>query len=138
MCRNGFNITFIIIFLIFLNHSKHFSFFFINVLLKPLRHMKKRWKISPTVTLPFTDTETVHNLSNYFIIYGKFDLFIKKLNFSDHLEKWWRHQKSHVTLITILVFFEDLVTLMQSFIARTQLVQDLWWGAFCPPSLWLI
>ena len=28
------------------------------------------------------------------------------LNFNDSLEIWWRHQKSQVTLITILVFFE--------------------------------
>ena len=45
-------------------------------------------------------------LSTYFIIYQKFDLFIGILNFNERAETWWRHQKSYVTLITILVFFE--------------------------------
>ena len=37
----------------------------------------------------------------------KCDLFIKTLNFNDHHETW-RHQKSHVNLVTILVFLKDL------------------------------
>ena len=39
------------------------------------------------------------------------------LNFNDRLEIWWRHQKSHVILITILVFFWKILcstTLMQN------------------------
>ena len=39
-------------------------------------------------------------------MYGEFDLFIKIPNFDDRVEIWWSHQKSHVTLITVLVFFE--------------------------------
>ena len=37
---------------------------FWNVLLKPLTHIKKSWKVSKNVTLLFTGTETVHNLPN--------------------------------------------------------------------------
>ena len=48
-----------------------------------------------------------------------FFLFIKIHNFNDQLEIWWRNQKSRVTLITILVFF------------------DIFWKILCSTTLML-
>ena len=48
-------------------------------------------------------------------MYGEFDLFIKMLNFSDHPEIGRYHQKSHVTLVTILVFFDRYYVVPHSF-----------------------
>ena len=43
---------------------------------------------------------------NVFHYIWEFNLYLEILNFIDGLEIWWRHQKSYVNLITVLVFFE--------------------------------
>ena len=58
-----------------------------------------------------------------FIIYVKSDLFIKILNFNNGLETWWRHQKSHVALITNLVFFERSYV-----VPHSHNFHEGWWG----------
>ena len=67
-------------------------------------------------------------IANLFHDIWKISLIHKILIFTDRLEIRWRHQKFNVILITILVFFWKTLCsapLMQSFIARAYLVQDL-------------
>ena len=51
---------------------------------------------------------TYLNIGGYYQLISLYmgNLIYSYTNFNDRVETWWRHQKRHVTLIIILVFFE--------------------------------
>ena len=48
-----------------------------------------------------------NDIINLFDHIWEFYLFINMLNFNEPLEIWWRYEKSHMILITILVFLKN-------------------------------